>query len=175
VPVVNRAGRIPLKNVLIFPGGIAEVFVSTPGVNQVVMMKHKGLMKLALETGASLIPIYTFGASDFFFNLLVGDSLLSKLSRRLRTGITMFFGQYLLPIPYPAKVSICIGKPIPVAKWDGEGKVSSEAIEELHTKVRLPSCASLLCPYLSLSLCLLRHVCYSSTKLHIRDNIQAVF
>ena len=133
--MVNRAGRKPPNSLFIFPGGIAEVFASSPGTNTIVMKKHKGLMKLSLETGAMLTPCYVFGGTDFFNNLVVGDSLLSQLSRKLRMGVTLFFGQYGLPIPFRTRVTMCIGKPIPIEKWKGEGKIPDELISNLHNKV----------------------------------------
>ena len=49
-PIVNRAGRTP-KHLYILPGGVAEVFTSTPGKDIIVFGKRRGLCRLALETG----------------------------------------------------------------------------------------------------------------------------
>jgi len=134
---VNAVGRIP-RHLFILSGGIAEVFTSCPGSHIVVMKKRKGLMKLSLETGAMLLPSYVFGGNDFFYNVATGDSLLSQLSRKLRMGITMFYGQFGLPVPYHPKVTMVIGDPIPVEKWSQEGEpVSADAIDKLHEKVNL--------------------------------------
>lgn len=94
-------------------------------------------MKLSLETKAELVPCYVFGGTDFFHTLATSDSWLSKLSRRLKVGITIFWGQFGLPIPFAPKVTMVIGQPIPPPKiaWsskpEDKGKMS-EAIDGLH-------------------------------------------
>jgi hypothetical protein len=68
--VVNAAGRTP-RHLYILPGGIAEIFTSTPGKHTIVAQR-KGLMRLSLETGAHLYPCYVFGGTDFYDNLATG-------------------------------------------------------------------------------------------------------
>ena len=37
------------------------------------------------------------------------------------------------PIPFSPKVTLCIGDPIPVKKWEGDGKeIPEDVIENLH-------------------------------------------
>lgn len=133
-PVVNAAGRTP-RHLYILPGGVAEIFTSTVGRNAIVFKSRKGLARLSLETGAELIPTYVFGGTDFFHNLATGDSILSKISRNLRAGVTIFWGHFGLPIPFTPRVTMCIADPIPVTKWVGDGPVPEELIDELLEKV----------------------------------------
>ena len=100
----------------------------------IVFKKRTGLIRLSLETGAELLPTYVFGGTDFFHNLATHDNLLSRLSRRFRMGLTLFFGQFCLPVPFQAKVLLCVGEPIPVKKWTGEGKIPEDLIDDLHSK-----------------------------------------
>lgn len=95
---------------------------------------RKGLIRLSLETGAQLIPTYVFGGTDFFNNLLTGDGFLSNFFRKLRMGVTIFWGYLGLPLPFLPKVSMCIADPIPVKKWEGPGPIPQEIIDELHSK-----------------------------------------
>ena len=83
---------------------MAEVFTSTPGKDIIVFKDRKGLIKLSLETGAQLCPCYVFGGTDFFNNLATNEGFLSSLSRKLRAGVTVFWGQFGLPIPFAPKV-----------------------------------------------------------------------
>lgn len=133
VECCNNAGRIP-RHLFLLPGGIAEVFTSTPGKNIIVFSNRKGLCRLSLETGAHLIPMYVFGGTDFFVNLATGDGIVSKFSRWLRAGLTIFWGQYMLPIPYTPRVSMCLGRPILIKRWSGEGPVPDELVDDLHKK-----------------------------------------
>jgi diacylglycerol O-acyltransferase 2, plant len=116
----------------ILPGGIAEVFTSTPGKHKIVFKKRRGLIKLAIECGAQIVPSYVFGATDFYHNLATTDSWLAKLSRKMRIGVAMFIGQYGLPIPFAPRVTMCFGDPLQVRCWTGEGPIPDELVETLH-------------------------------------------
>jgi 2-acylglycerol O-acyltransferase 2 len=130
----NAAGRRP-KHLFILPGGIAEVFVSTPGEHKIIFRKRYGLVKLAIETGSSLIPCYVFGGTDFFHNLITADNLLAKWSRKLRVTFTVFFGRFGLPIPFSPVVTMVFADPLPVVKWNSQdGPIPKKLIEELHER-----------------------------------------
>jgi len=134
-PCVNRAGREP-QHLFLLPGGIAEVFTSTPRRHAIVFKNRKGLVKLSCETGASILPVYVFGGTDFYHNLLTGDSWISNLSRKLKMGMTLFFGVFGLPIPFAPRVTLCVAEPLEVPKFvlDEQGKVPQAAIDELHAR-----------------------------------------
>lgn len=133
-PLTNRVGRIP-RHLYILPGGVAEIFVSTPGKHAIVFKHRRGLIKLALETGTHLIPNYVFGGTDFFNNLATGDGFFSTMSRKLRMGLTIFWGYFGLPIPFQPRVTMVIADPIEVPKWTGEGKIPSELMDKVHKQV----------------------------------------
>lgn len=130
---VNAAGRKP-KHLYILPGGVAEIFTSKPGYNAIVFKSRKGLVKLSIDTRAELVPCYVFGGTDFFHTLATSDSVLSSISRKLKMGITIFWGQFGLPIPFPAKVTMVIGKPIPppAVKDLNDKEELSGAVNDLH-------------------------------------------
>ena len=108
------------QNLFLLPGGVAEIFLSRPGTNCIKAKRH-GLMKLALQTGAALVPVYVFGGNDFYHQL--APKYMEKLSRFVKAGMTLFWGQYGLPMPYPAKCSIVLGDPIyPWPETWGEGQ-----------------------------------------------------
>ena len=50
------------------PGGIAEMFVCSYGDTQETLLikQRKGFVKIALETGAQIVPCYCFGNSQTF-------------------------------------------------------------------------------------------------------------
>lgn len=110
------------------------MFVASPGKHAIVFKSRKGLCKLAIESGAKLIPCYVFGANDFFVSAAKYDGIFSKVSRMLRTGITIFWGQYGLLIPFTPKVTMLFAEPItpPTEGWNGEGPVPQELIDQLH-------------------------------------------
>lgn len=52
------------------------------------------LIAIKLNLGASLFPCYVFGGTSFFNNLATGDGLLSKFSRKMQMGLTIFYGHF---------------------------------------------------------------------------------
>lgn len=125
-------------NLYILPGGVSEIFLACPGRHDhVIKSPRRGLMKMALETGAVLVPIYVFGANDFYNQLATyGSSTgrgttttnkFGKAQRRVsqitRGGFTFFWGQYGSPLPFEAKCSMVLGDPLePVPGTLGQGQ-----------------------------------------------------
>ena len=120
-------------NLYMLPGGLAEIFSAKPGTDTAVWQPRRGLCRLALETGARMIPMYVFGGNDFFHQALTSDSTLARLSRAAGASVTFFWGQWFLPIPLvpPHGCSIVIGDPLPSRRAKGEKPTDAE-IEELH-------------------------------------------
>ncbi len=52
--------------VAIVVGGAQEALNSSPGVYKLVLKKRKGFIKIALKTGASLVPVICFGEVDIY-------------------------------------------------------------------------------------------------------------
>jgi 1-acyl-sn-glycerol-3-phosphate acyltransferase len=104
-----------------------------PGSHDIVLQKRKGLIRLAVETGAMLCPCYAFGGTDFFQNLATDDGILATISRKFRLGLTLFWGQFGLPIPFAVKVTMTVGDPIATPKLPENftEEQKQAAIEEL--------------------------------------------
>ncbi|KAL7560950.1 hypothetical protein ACA910_022438 [Epithemia clementina (nom. ined.)] len=117
---ILKAGLEQGQNLYLLPGGVAEIFLSQPGTHR-IKAQRRGLMKLALQTGAALVPIYVFGGNDFFCQL--SATTTEWLSRNVRAGITLFWGQYGLPMPHRIRCSMVLGDPIfPSPQTIGQGK-----------------------------------------------------
>merc|ERR1711879_581804 len=63
-----------------------------------------------------------FGGNYFFENMATSDGWLGWFSRKTRLGITIFWGQYYLPIPYKVPVSFVFGEMVKVDKVEKPGK-----------------------------------------------------
>jgi len=48
----------------VLPGGEAEQMLTQFNKQRVFVQKRKGFVKLAIEHGASLVPVYSFGETD---------------------------------------------------------------------------------------------------------------
>lgn len=50
----------------VYPGGMAEQIRFRQGHHEIYILKRKGFVKLALQTGTPLVPTYFFGEADMF-------------------------------------------------------------------------------------------------------------
>ncbi|KAK9808224.1 hypothetical protein WJX73_010719 [Symbiochloris irregularis] len=110
------------------PEGIAGIFEGASPSREAIYLQHrKGFVKVAIEAGVDIVPIYTLGQSQI---LTFRGS--EKLSRMCRASIGLWWGWGGLPIPRPHKLITLVGAPIPVQQNDNPKK---EEVEALHAKV----------------------------------------
>jgi hypothetical protein len=132
-------GRHPGRNLYMLPGGVAEIFSASPGTHTVVWKPRRGLCRLALETGARLVPMYIFGGNDFFQQMLTSDSWLSRTSRSLGLSLTLFWGWRwwapVVPLVPRHGVSIVLSEPMPSRRAKAaDGKPTEEEIDAVHAE-----------------------------------------
>ncbi|KAF8065725.1 DGAT2B [Scenedesmus sp. PABB004] len=149
----------PGSAIVIFPGGAAEALVTEQGRFNVVrrggggwgsrsaavLKRRKGFARVALQTGASLVPVFAFGETDLFETYVPPPgSLLSRLQRLshrywgtsqpLFRGAGIFADSGLLPLRRP--LTTVVGAPIPVpARLDPAvvGQAAFDAaVDDLH-------------------------------------------
>lgn len=116
-------------------GGVAEVFEtqSDTGDQYVVLRSRKGIIRLAFTTGAALVPCYLFGNTELL-SLWTGremglHSTLRTLSRKLGVALIVFWGRFLLPVPYRVPIFGVMGRSIPVPL---KPDPSDEEVDALH-------------------------------------------
>ena len=84
-------------SVVLYIGGMAELFLSSEHEERLYLKKRKGFIKLSLQTGVDIVPIYLFGNTTVLS--VVTHGLLATLSRKLQVSLTYFWGKWYLPIP----------------------------------------------------------------------------
>ena len=99
------------KSVLIYIGGIAELFKSCTSEERLYLQQRKGFIKLALkQENVDIVPVYLFGNTSVLSVMKHGP--LAALSRKLQASLTLFWGKFYLPIPRDEKLLYVIGKPL---------------------------------------------------------------
>ena len=130
-PVAKRCLRKGLS-LFIFPGGQQEQLRTTCGKELVYVQRRKGFVKLALEFGVPLVPVYVFGASDFYqtshFALSTRLSILKYLGISLTLGTGCAGSSYC---PLPVDTTMVLGEPILVPQID---KPSAEQVDQVHAQ-----------------------------------------
>ncbi|GMH73419.1 hypothetical protein TL16_g06183 [Triparma laevis f. inornata] len=95
-------------SVVIYIGGIAELFKSSRKEERLYLSKRKGFIKLALTTGSDILPLYLLGNTHSL--TVVKSGPLAAISRKMGVSITYFWGWKNLPIPRPDKLVYVRGR-----------------------------------------------------------------
>lgn len=134
--IIRNALTWPHPNNVTFivPGGIAEIFLMRDDVEQVYVKHRKGFVKLALQAGVDLVPVYGLGHTQLFSTLDKSSrlgSLLMWLSRRLQVSLPLAAGRFGMPmVPYKKPVVAIVGKPIRIDTAVPEP--TTEQIDAVH-------------------------------------------
>lgn len=136
-------------------GGIGEMFYTTSsGSNdnknnagndnnknvspeQIIISKRKGFIKLAIETGADIVPHYTFGANQTYIRTFGPKSTMAKLSSALQVSLVFWYGRYNIPmglLPFQVPVLSVMGEVFKVPKISKDEKITSELVERVHSE-----------------------------------------
>ncbi|CAD7929742.1 unnamed protein product [Amoebophrya sp. A25] len=101
---------------------------------QVVLRKRTGFCRIALQSGASLVPVYAMGANQVYNRFFTQDSFFSRLSSKLQTSLVVWTDRLGVPfgcVPFSVKMVVVIGRPIPVER---ESDPTAEQISALHER-----------------------------------------
>lgn len=121
-------------SVIIVVGGAAEILDTRFDSYVLVLKRRKGFIKLALETGCDLVPVFGFGQNNLFH--VFGGGYYSRYSRfqrwlrsKTQSGCFYCWGACMLPSRSP--INVVVGSPIPVRKV---ANPSQEEIDKLHSR-----------------------------------------
>ncbi|XP_034934957.1 2-acylglycerol O-acyltransferase 2-A-like [Chelonus insularis] len=114
------------KAVILIVGGAAEALMSRPSTYRTLCNKRKGFVKIALKTGTPLVPVFSFGETDLFDQIVAPkNSLLNRIQEFFRKNVGVIpvlvigrgFFQYSFGIiPRRRPISVVVGSPIEVPK-----------------------------------------------------------
>ncbi|XP_041094364.1 diacylglycerol O-acyltransferase 2-like [Polyodon spathula] len=112
--------------VAIVVGGAAESLTCSPGHNSIVIRNRKGFVKLAIEYGADLVPVFSFGENDIFHQVIFEEgswkrSLQIAFHKYVGFAPCLFKGKGILfkswgLLPFPKPITTVVGKPIAMPK-----------------------------------------------------------
>jgi len=147
--VVTNLTRKPGASVAIVVGGAAEALDARPGWAVLTLARRKGFVKMALKTGASLVPVFAFGENDIFdqvdnpdggalrrFQLwckqLIGITPPLLYGRNLSRGMfRRFTGAKTGVLPKRESIEVVVGAPIACPKTSDP---TSAQIDEYHAR-----------------------------------------
>ena len=110
------------QSICIIIGGTRESLMTEPGKFDLILKSRRGVIKVALETGASVVPVLSFGENDVYNADAQGrDSIWYKLncllSSSLGFAVPRFIGRGLCdncagPLPFSRPINVVVGRPI---------------------------------------------------------------
>jgi hypothetical protein len=124
----------------VIPGGIAEMFLVSDKTEGLFLKKRFNTVKAAIEEGAHIVPTFFFGNSKIL--KLVGNesgpkSWISKMSRKFRTSIVLFYGRQGLPVPFRHPLRMVTGDIVRVKQNSNPSEAEIfEVMERVITSVK---------------------------------------
>lgn len=102
-------------NVLVVPGGQTELMLSQPCQKSVrLSIKHQGFIRIAIQEGASIVPMFSFGEHDVLYNVSV-PTIQRWFVKRFGAALPFHpHNGYMLPVPRQEKITVVVGQPIKV-------------------------------------------------------------
>lgn len=115
-------------SVAVVPGGASEALVGGPGDHAVLIKKRKGFVKLALETGSSLVPCYSFGENELYGQLRDSLPVVKTIQKKFQAVFGISLPMVSNIFPRRARVVTVAARPIPVKKVE---KPTDEQVQAL--------------------------------------------
>lgn len=98
------------------PGGATEALYAMPGRSDVYIKKRKGFIKLAIETGSDLVPVYSFGEADLYGQMSANFPMLKKIQTKFQSVFGISLPLITNIIPRRTKIVSVAALPIEVTK-----------------------------------------------------------
>jgi 2-acylglycerol O-acyltransferase 2 len=127
------------RAITIVVGGARESLDAQPYSLRLVLKRRKGFVKMAIRTGADLVPVLAFGENDIYdqfqpeshpkihkFQLLVKKALGFTIPLFHARGV---FNYDVGLMPYRRPMNIVVGRPIRVAQ---NPRPEQEEIDRIH-------------------------------------------
>jgi hypothetical protein len=127
------------RGITIVVGGARESLETQPGTLRLVLDSRKGFIKLAIRTGADLVPVLGFGENDIYEQVSPQDHpLIHKMQLAVKKvmGFTVplfhargIFNYDVGIMPYRRPMNIVVGRPVKVMKQD---RPTNEYVQQIH-------------------------------------------
>jgi len=138
VPVDKKTFRSRLANnecVAFVPGGVQEVTLMDPKKPEELVLylqTRKGFIKLALERGTPIVPVFIFNLDGSYGSLVPRGKFVTKMARKIGFLPLFFWGRFFIPygIPNPVKIHTVFGEVIDIP-CEGDS-ISHESVDKYH-------------------------------------------
>jgi len=105
-------------SIALAPGGAKESLECVPNTMRLILQKRRGFAKLALQTGAALVPVLGFGENELYKTVQFKKGTWCRrvqeaLQARLGFALPLFCGRLWMPLlPRRSPVFTVVGAPV---------------------------------------------------------------
>mmetsp|Transcript_35776 Transcript_35776/g.55036 ORF Transcript_35776/g.55036 Transcript_35776/m.55036 type:complete len:171 (+) Transcript_35776:218-730(+) len=119
------------KSVVLVPGGAKEALYAKPGTMKLALRKRKGFVRIALESGCSLVPCLGFGENEIYDTDGVSESSgLFALQKKLSFATPIV--KHI--IPRKTKLTVVVGNPIDCRMQMANPHHNQDVVDKFHER-----------------------------------------
>ncbi|EER26004.1 diacylglycerol O-acyltransferase 1 [Coccidioides posadasii str. Silveira] len=132
------------RAITIVVGGARESLDAQPHMIRLVLKRRKGFIKLAIRTGADLVPVLAFGENELYKQVASDQHpLIHKfqllVKRTMGFTIPLFHARGVFNydvglMPYRRPLNIVVGRPIQVMQERNKNNIEDAYVDELHAR-----------------------------------------
>ena len=120
-------------SLFVLPGGMDEQIMTEHQKEKIFLKNRKGFIRLALQKGVHVVPVYVFGTSDHYTTSSAWFGVRHWVMKNLRVCIPLARGLWGSACPLPVKTTVVMGEPLEFSTPASGGQPTQEEIDKAHS------------------------------------------
>ena len=118
------------QNVALVPGGVSEMMYCVPRSKKInVSIKHKGFVRIAIQQGYDLVPVFLFHSNDHYDNPFKDFQQWTYEKTGIPIGIPWYVNKWYFPMSNRTQLRVGIGQRIKTVQ---SAHPNQDEIDKVH-------------------------------------------